>query len=279
MAIYTNLVTNPRPSAASAAGWTLNSGTGGIATQSTITDAAGPGGPNARRAAWTTAPSNLGGGFNIGSAALVIPGTAGTTYSAAAYVRVSKAQRIVCRLVWLDAAFGNVGTIDGAPVVTTTNTWAEVKVEGQVAPVGTVNLRITVVSISGTGAVNWIAGDTIDVQSATIVASPTLPQPFNGSLSNTLLNTYAWTGTTDASTSTLNVVQAGVGTPQNVQGTAESTGSVTVTWNAVSGASSYNVRRGNTIVAYGVTGTSYTDTGLAPGSQYSYSVKALLPLS
>lgn len=50
---------------------------------------------------------------------------------------------------------------------------------------------------------------------------------------------------------------------------------MTVTWNAVSGADSYNVyRNANKTNALPVMGTSFTDTGLAAATQYSWTVRA-----
>jgi fibronectin type 3 domain-containing protein len=49
---------------------------------------------------------------------------------------------------------------------------------------------------------------------------------------------------------------------------------VTVTWNAVSGATSYRVLRGGVLVS-SPTGTSFSDAGLANGTSYAYSVAAV----
>jgi len=57
-----------------------------------------------------------------------------------------------------------------------------------------------------------------------------------------------------------------------VTGTTDTTASLV--WNAVSGAASYNVYRGGTKVG-STTSTSYTDTGLASGTAYSYTVAAV----
>ncbi|WP_225839834.1 PHB depolymerase family esterase [Streptomyces sp. NK08204] len=57
-----------------------------------------------------------------------------------------------------------------------------------------------------------------------------------------------------------------------VTGTTDTT--VSLSWSAVSGAASYHVYRGGTEVG-SATGTSYTDTGLNSGTQYSYTVAAV----
>lgn len=52
--------------------------------------------------------------------------------------------------------------------------------------------------------------------------------------------------------------------------------SMVINWAAVQGAAGYNVYRGGAKVnASRVTGTSYTDTGLSPGTTYSWTVKAV----
>ena len=64
--------------------------------------------------------------------------------------------------------------------------------------------------------------------------------------------------------------------PTGVATSAPTNNSMKITWNAVSGAASYNVfRNGNKVNATGVTATNYTDTGLAAGTTYSWSVAAV----
>jgi len=47
-------------------------------------------------------------------------------------------------------------------------------------------------------------------------------------------------------------------------------------WSAVTGAAGYNIyRNGTKTNALSVTGTSYTDTGLAPATTYSWTVRAV----
>jgi poly(hydroxyalkanoate) depolymerase family esterase len=72
----------------------------------------------------------------------------------------------------------------------------------------------------------------------------------------------------------LNVTGPSGPTGLTVTGTADT--SVSLSWTAVSGAASYNVyRNGTKANASAVTGTSYTDTGLASGTTYSYTVAAV----
>ncbi|MFJ3791562.1 PHB depolymerase family esterase [Kitasatospora sp. NPDC090091] len=62
--------------------------------------------------------------------------------------------------------------------------------------------------------------------------------------------------------------------PAALTATAAGTGSVALTWQAVTGAASYAVYRDGAEVA-GPTTTSYTDTGLSAGTSYSYRVAAV----
>jgi fibronectin type 3 domain-containing protein len=68
-------------------------------------------------------------------------------------------------------------------------------------------------------------------------------------------------------------------TPSNIRAAAQSSSSITVSWNSVSNASGYDVHRstsgsGSYSYAGSATGTSYTDTGLAPNTTYYYKVSA-----
>jgi len=77
------------------------------------------------------------------------------------------------------------------------------------------------------------------------------------------------------------VAQAAVpSAPAGLTATADSA-QVTLTWTASTGAASYNVKRAAasggafTTIAAGVTGTTYTDTGLTNGTTYYYVVSAV----
>ncbi len=63
--------------------------------------------------------------------------------------------------------------------------------------------------------------------------------------------------------------------PTAVATSNATTNSVRISWNAVSGAASYNVYRNNNKTnALPVSATNYTDSGLAAGTQYSWTVRA-----
>ncbi|MCS7063364.1 MAG: hypothetical protein NZM04_04855 [Methylacidiphilales bacterium] len=62
-------------------------------------------------------------------------------------------------------------------------------------------------------------------------------------------------------------------TPTNLQSTTPSATQVNLTWNAVPGATQYEVKRNNVLVAT-VTTNSYNDTNLIPQTQYCYTVAA-----
>lgn len=64
--------------------------------------------------------------------------------------------------------------------------------------------------------------------------------------------------------------------PTGVATSGATTSTMLISWNAVTGAASYNVYRGgNKTNALPVTTTSFTDTGLSPSTQYSWTVKAV----
>jgi chitodextrinase len=64
--------------------------------------------------------------------------------------------------------------------------------------------------------------------------------------------------------------------PTGVATSGATTSSMVIGWNAVSGAAGYNVfRNGTKVNATSVTATSYTDSGLAAGTTYSWTVAAV----
>ena len=64
--------------------------------------------------------------------------------------------------------------------------------------------------------------------------------------------------------------------PQGVATSNATADSMTIAWGAVEGAAGYRVfRNGTQVSGAAVTATSYVDTGLAPGTAYSWTVAAV----
>jgi fibronectin type 3 domain-containing protein len=72
------------------------------------------------------------------------------------------------------------------------------------------------------------------------------------------------------------VPQSSLPAPTGVVTSGATASSMTISWQAVAGASGYNVyRNGTKVSAQLVTGTSYTDTGLASRTTYQWTVTAV----
>ena len=63
--------------------------------------------------------------------------------------------------------------------------------------------------------------------------------------------------------------------PATLTATAQSTSVINLSWSSVAEATSYNVYRGLTKIASVATGTTYSDTGLNPGTEYCYTVTSV----
>jgi hypothetical protein len=67
-----------------------------------------------------------------------------------------------------------------------------------------------------------------------------------------------------------------VGGPENIVATAISDDAIDVTWDAVSGAVGYDVRRDGVVIQADHPTTSYSDSGLTPLTEYDYDVRGVL---
>ena len=63
--------------------------------------------------------------------------------------------------------------------------------------------------------------------------------------------------------------------PATLTATAQSTSVINLSWSSVAEATSYNVYRGLSKIANVATGTTYSDTGLNPGTEYCYTVTSV----
>lgn len=142
---------------------------------------------------------------------------AGVSYTASAYFRIQRAttvpegspvQRISVRLRFYNAADAQVGSDVSYLQTVTTSDWTRASIAG-LAPATAVKGRLFILSNTGTGYSVWKAGDTIDIDAA-LAEQGGLGDPFDGSLPDVVQNfedgisiirTYSWTGTANASTS------------------------------------------------------------------------------
>ena len=101
-------------------------------------------------------------------------------------------------------------------------------------------------------------------------------------LANDMLYYFAATAFNAAGESALSNVasatpEAGsiaLGVPTGLRVVSSGEDSITLAWDAVSGAEQYEVKRDGSILSQIITGTSFTDTGLDSNREYEYSVRA-----
>ena len=82
------------------------------------------------------------------------------------------------------------------------------------------------------------------------------------------------TGRIDIYNALLSVVDLPLSAP-TLTATAQSTSVINLSWSTVAEATSYNVYRGLSKIASVATGTTYSDTGLNPGTEYCYTVTSV----
>lgn len=192
--LITNLSPNPSLEAASggSTGWSAISGTGGTAAGARLTSG-GYSGVAFYRITWSVATSvnNTGG---VGGP--LSPIAAGQLGSGAMRVKPSKDQWLRANLEFRDGASAVLATRQGTSTFCPAGQWTRVVVENKLAPAGTTQARVTVVA--GNGSVAWAVNDTLDADANILVVGPTVPSYFDGDSDG-----GAWTGTAQASASTL----------------------------------------------------------------------------
>jgi hypothetical protein len=118
---------------------------------------------------------------------------------------------------------------------------------------------VATATITTDGAVTALTGATL---AATATVSPA------GSL------TLA-TGATLASTATVTTAGTRWGPPLGLIATPISDTQIDLSWSAVAGASGYDIDRNGVVIATDVVGTTYGDTGLNPGTTYTYRARSI----
>ena len=178
------------------------------------------------------------------------------------------------------AAAPEVTTLVPAGLTETTATLV-----GEVVSTGTSSVSVTAywgTTDGGTTAASWANSIPLGVQPLGQVLAPV-----SNLTANTLYRVrFAATNASGTvwSPATVAFTTAQAPPPARPDGlaTTPTTGSVPLTWNAASGATSYTIRRGTvsgtyTALASGITVTSYTDSTASTGTTYYYVVAAVAP--
>ena len=211
----TNQAPNPRATASGTDGWlgTRGFGSGGgagtysYATGMTPAPAAGV--DTARRKTWTTSPTdNVNSGFQVdASSAGRFPVTAGDTITVSAYLRHGSATTKLAsmRLQFRDAASAVVGaTLAGDTVTLPVGTgWSRIA-HTVTVPATAVTMSVFPDILTGGGGL-WAVGNTLDATALLIEVGNNLVSPYFDGDTADLADTaqYDWTGTANASTSTV----------------------------------------------------------------------------
>lgn len=193
----TNLMTNP--SFEVNGNGTLDiAGTGGAVEASRPTNG-GFLGSTRRRITWTAPTTAAGGGIVVGDSTVKV--SAGKTYTASLRFAPSRSQRLRPGIRWYNdvsptALATDYGVSQNYPAADISK--AHRAVVTAVAPPGATQARIYLYVPEGDGAVNWEAGNTLDVDAALLVEGAYLPPDFDGDSPNA-----TWNGAPHASTSTI----------------------------------------------------------------------------
>ncbi len=188
----TNWATNPSVTV-DATNWGWVSGTGGTAAGARNAGT-GYSGVGFYRVAWAAATTAISGGLTYTQTGLA----AATTYTSSLWVRSSVTQSVALTGQFQDSTATNVGSpITGATVALTAGLWARVSVTGT-SGTGVDRMVLTAAATSAL----WASGDTFDGDAFLIEASAVLGGCFDGATVSAASVMYAWTGPSDASTST-----------------------------------------------------------------------------
>lgn len=198
MSQLTNLFKNPSFETNATGTYTLP-GTTGVAPL-TYLSTGGYSGADFVRATWSTASTATGGGMAVGhntnTGVERIDVVAATQYTAAVWVRASKAKTLTLSALVFNTTPAQVGsTVVGPAVAVSVNTWTRLSVT---FTTGAGGVR-AVLQVQDTDATRWSVGNTLDIDAVMVVPGATAPVYADPSTS--LM--WAWSGTAHASTSTL----------------------------------------------------------------------------
>ncbi len=199
-------------------------------------------------------------------------GTLLTTVTTASYTDTGLTNGVTYSYYVVAFKQNSVGSTASATITATPVAAKPATPTGVTATAGSAQVVVSWTAV--TGATSYSV-----YRNGTLVGSPTTATFTDTGLTNGTAYTYTVTAnnTGGASTASAGVSAtpqvAAPGVPTGVTATA-GVGQVTVTWTAVSGATSYQLYRGTTLVSSPTT-TSYVDTSLTAGTSVSYTVKAV----
>jgi fibronectin type 3 domain-containing protein len=160
------------------------------------------------------------------------------------------------------------------------------------AVVITVPPQVTGLSVTGTTtssvSLSWSADSgatsyTVERNGAVIASGIASTTYTDSGLSSSTSYTYNVAGVNSAgigaySSSVVGTTNTIITVPPQVTGLAVlsvTTSTVSLSWNADAGATSYTIERNGSVVATGITPTTFTDSGLSPSTAYTYNVAAV----
>ena len=142
--------------------------------------------------------------------------------------------------------------------------WTEQSAEGVVGDLG---LRSSTAISSQATAGTTTGGNVTSVSDhhaiSVIALEPGGADPSEGSATGT----FTWVGSATGSHKPA--------TPTGLEATAISNTEIDLTWDAVTGASGYDIERDGTVIATDHSSTTYNDTGLTLNTEYEYRVRAV----
>jgi hypothetical protein len=139
-----------------------------------------------------------------------------------------------------------------------------------------VSANPTVIAQGGNSQLNAIAtgGDGSFTYNWTPAASLNDPHAQNPRATPNTTTTYTCTVSSGGLTASGTCIVTVVNAPNNLTANVQNNSNVVLNWTAANPAQSYKVYRNNTMIAQGITSTTYTDSNLSAGT-YSYQVSTM----
>lgn len=140
-----------------------------------------------------------------------------------------------------------------------------------------VTTTATITAAAAVGTVAALTATATLTATAAVVRPATASLTATGTLTAAAARTLPATATLTATAAITAAADTGTywGPPPNFTATPVSDTQIDLSWSAVTGASGYDIERDGAVIATDATGTSYSDTGLAAGTSYSYRIRSV----